>query len=103
MRVFRCLLLLPGVAEPQVLVLVEEDGTLPILQALVGGIVDCVSLQPDFDMWVHDEGRLLGLQPNRFNLCGNIVVTRSDDEGNTRSLDDLDVHRLKRLLSHVRV
>ena len=101
MKPFRCLLLIPGVREPQVLTLVEEDGTLPILQALVGGCVDCVSLAPDFDCWVHDEGLLLGLMPNRLRLVGNIVVTRNDEEGNTRSLDDLDVHRLRTLLARL--
>ena len=104
MRPFRCLLLIPRVMEPQVLTLCEDDGgTLPLLQALVGGCVDCVSLARDFDLWVHDEGRLLGLMTNRFNLAGNIVVTRTNEEGATLGLDDLDVHRLRALLAKVPV
>ena len=104
MKPFRCILLIPGVHEPQVLTFCEDDeGTLPILQGLVGGLVDCVSLAPDFDLWCHDSGLLLGLQRNRFRLAGNVVVTRSDEEGRTKSLDDLDVHRLRALLSRVPV
>ena len=103
MKPFRCLLLLPGISEPSVLTLCEDDdGTLPILQGLVGGYVDRVVLSPGFDLWCHDEGRLLGLMPNRFNLCGNVVVTREED-GETKPLSDLDVYRLKGLPSKVPV
>jgi hypothetical protein len=31
------------------------------------------------------------------------TATRTDDDGNTRSLEDLDIHRLKTLPSHVPV
>lgn len=99
-KTLRVLLLHPGIAEPYDLTVVcDVDGSsLTPLQALVGGLIECVSLTKDHDMWIHEEGRLLGLCPNRAGLVGPIVVTRNDDEGNTRSLDEIDVQRLRPLL-----
>lgn len=70
-----------------------------LLQALVGGLIECVSLSPIYDLWVNEEGLLLGLARNRGHLCGPIVVTRTNDAGETVDLDDLDIHRLKELLA----
>lgn len=65
MRRFRCLYLIPGIREPQVLTLVQEEGTLPLLQALVGGLIEYVSLTPVYDLWVNEEGLMLNLTRNR--------------------------------------
>jgi hypothetical protein len=54
---------------------------------------------PIYDLWFNEEGRLLDLPPNRGRLVGPIVVTRTNDAGETVGLDDLDIHRLKGLLS----
>jgi hypothetical protein len=97
---FRVLYLIPGIREPQVLTLLQdEEGTLPLLQSLVGGLIECVRIGHGFDAWINEEGRLLGLSSNRWNLVGPVVVCRSDDEGRTLPLDDLDVHRLRGLLA----
>lgn len=41
-----------------------SDGSLPHLQHAVGGCVDVVALSEDLDMWVNDEGLLIGLPVN---------------------------------------
>ncbi len=79
----------------------DEAGTLPHLAA-VGGYVDVVSLSPTLDMWVNDEGLLVGLPLNRVATTelaaehghvhqvyvGPVVLTGgADAEDATRPLD----------------
>lgn len=44
---------------------IELTGGLPQMQAMVGGLVDCVELDSGLDVWFNDEGLLLGLPLNR--------------------------------------
>ena len=68
----------------------------------VGGLIECVSLPNlGIDMWVNDEGKLNGSEPNLLGtllwshaygfgtdiIVGDIVLTGGpDDEGNTTGL-----------------
>jgi hypothetical protein len=73
------------------------------LSEAVGGFIECVSLpQLDVDMWVNEEGKIRGEEPNIYAtalwihsygttdfIAGNIIITGGvDDEGNTLGLSD---------------
>ncbi len=53
-------------ASPSTLTWESPDGTLSALQGAVGGSVELVSLLPELDMWVDEEGILKGLPINPF-------------------------------------
>lgn len=46
-------------------VVVETSNDLESLQALVGGLLECVPMQQGYDLWVNEEARLMGLPKNR--------------------------------------
>jgi hypothetical protein len=74
------------------------------LQKYVGGLVDVVSIAPDMDAWVNDDGIMLGLEPNLHAtfllsyltdrqlaqpLFGPVVFTGgADADGETQPLTD---------------
>lgn len=80
----------------------------------VGGLIECVSLPNlGIDMWVNDEGKLNGSEPNLMGtllwshaygfgtdiIYGDIVLTGSaDDEGNTLGLSQENLIALYNLL-----
>ncbi|MED4262009.1 DUF3846 domain-containing protein [Priestia aryabhattai] len=78
----------------------KVSDTLSLLQDHVGGYVDCVHFE-GIDIWCHDEGMLLGLEPSLIikndpsprltqrdiMLAGPIIMTSHDDEGETVSLN----------------
>ena len=77
----------------------KVSDTLSLLQDQVGGYVDCVHFE-GIDIWCHDEGMILGLEPSLIikndpspriterdiMLAGPIIITSHDDEGGTVSL-----------------
>lgn len=95
-------------------VTLPADKILSGLQAAVDGTVDCVAL-PDLgiDMWVNDEGLILGLDPNfhasLFARCagatqplyfGDVIFTGGPDaEGDTTSLPEGVAEGLARLVT----
>lgn len=84
------------------------------LQAAVDGTVDCVHLpELGIDMWVNDEGLILGLDPN-FHASlfaraagasqplyfGDVILTGGpDDDGDSTSLPDVVVEGLAQLVA----
>ncbi|RKQ18926.1 DUF3846 domain-containing protein [Ureibacillus endophyticus] len=76
----------------------------------VGGYIERIPFIDEFervgiDVWINEEGKLIGLPSTlRINdsertidiICGNIVFTRCDDEGNTIGLKDEDIELIKR-------
>lgn len=67
--------------EPEV-VTIKND--LQTFQSLVGGYIEGVSLSPTAYIFINEEGKLLGLEPNRrFNrdiLVGTILIVGADHE-----------------------
>jgi len=39
----------------------SEDGVLKELQSLVGGLVECIGIDHEADLWVNEEGLLTGM------------------------------------------
>ena len=75
------------------------------LSTAVNGMIELVSISEDIDMWLNEEGKLIGLEPNviatmlfykafsQFDIVmGNVIITGgSDDEGNTIGLSDASI------------
>lgn len=90
---------------------VQGAPTFEMLQGYVGGYIDAVNCWGDVDtrrvdMYVHDEGLLLGLRPTLVveygnardgstaqPLVGSIVVTATDHEGETVAMTGGEVER----------
>jgi len=78
----------------------------------VNGLVELVSLNRDIDMWVNEEGKVIGLEPNLFAtliwkkvfpnpdvIMGNVVITGgADSEGNTVGLSDASIMEILNLI-----
>ena len=77
-------------------------------QQLVGGYIECISPfnDMDVDLVCNEEGKLIGLRPNRRLsdkgnkevydiICGNFFLVSFDDEGNFKSLSDEQIEKIK--------
>lgn len=90
---------------------VEEmviDNDLEALHDAVGGYIECISpfSDMDVDLVCNEEGKLMGLRPNRVLmdkktkqhydlLVGNFFLVSFDDEGNFKSLTDEQIDKIK--------
>ena len=86
-------------------------GTLKHLQEAVGGLVDVVALARDMDMWVNDEGLVIGLPINeaataiahqhgtrhQFYVGTAVFTGGCNEEGDTLPLTEEQADRLTRL------
>lgn len=86
----------------------ERGGSYEVLSGAVGGYIECVSVKDDLDMWVNEEGKLIGLPLNPIGtrvwrevygptdvIAGDIIFTGGvDDEGETLGLSDIHIARL---------
>jgi hypothetical protein len=75
------------------------------LSTAVNGMIELVSINEDIDMWLNEEGKLIGLEPNiiatmlfykafsQFDVVmGNVIITGGSDEyGNTMGLSDASI------------
>jgi hypothetical protein len=68
-------LFIPATGEPRTIILPKENAHKTIHE-LIGGWFDCVSLSDEVVMYVHDEGLLIGLDPNvtASTLYGNPIA-----------------------------
>lgn len=84
------------------------------LYEAVNGLVELVSLNRDIDMWLNEEGKLLGLPINSIAtliweqvfaktdiIAGNVIITGgADDEGNTIGLSDESITEVMLLIQN---
>jgi hypothetical protein len=71
-----------------------ETLDLKTMQELVGGPIECLSLAEGVDMFFNENGRLIGLPPNRlisnrngqFDILGDAIIVASTPEGETVGL-----------------
>lgn len=72
--------------------IVEIPSTLEALQKVVGGYIEAVQVGPfqrmGLHLYVNEEGLLLGLPFNRFNLVGPILVSKMNAEGDDVGLTE---------------
>lgn len=95
-----------NVGEPPKVETIESD--YKAMQAVVGGLFDCVRLPNNIDMWVNDEGLILDLplnlrmyyQGELYNMiCGNAFFASTNDEGDTVALNDEQIEFIQKALS----
>jgi hypothetical protein len=88
--------------KPEVITL---ENTLEAMQAFVGGLIDCIPIDDtteDVVMVLNDEGKLMGLEPNRWLwdgldfLVGSAFLAAGDAEGNLASLTEQQIERYSR-------
>ena len=86
----------------------ERGESYSVLSGAVGGYIECVSLASDLDMWVNEEGKLMGLPVNPIGtrmwraafgptdvIVGDIIFTGGvDKNGETLGLSDRHIERL---------
>jgi hypothetical protein len=78
-----------------------KEASYEAIKSAVGGWIECVSLRDDLDMYVNEEGKLLGLPVNATAtsiweahygptdiIVGDVILTGgADDEGDTLGLN----------------
>ncbi len=67
------------------------------LQELVGGYIETVTLATDVVLSCNEDGRLMGLPPNAWGICGTLVIVGAQDAEFT-DLTERDAHHLLGLL-----
>ncbi len=67
------------------------------LQEAVGGLVEIVHLCDNCHILCNEEGKIFGLEPNRFYgediIVGNMYIIKIDEDGDIISLSDEDVKK----------
>ena len=89
----------------------ELENELDALQKAVSigadyqGLIEIISLSNDICILCNEEGKLIGLEPNRRLgndiLCGIFYVTGQDDDGNLTSLDVMSMAYYKKIFSEI--
>jgi hypothetical protein len=71
------------------------ENSLESFQKIVGGYIEYYRLfesRPLLGIYINEEGKLLGLEPNLYTggdfIVGTVVAISTDPYGNTRGLDD---------------
>jgi hypothetical protein len=89
-----------------------NDTCYKTLSGAVGGLIECVALAKDIDMWVNEEGKVFGLDlnphatrlfQNTFGfidpIAGDVIITGgADDEGETLGLSDESIDEITNFL-----
>lgn len=98
MKTIRVVVARPG-CEP---VVASIGNNLDAMQGVVGGYIELVPVN-GLDLWVNEEGLLIGLPFNRMiggtPMVGTILVASSNEEGDTIGLTDAQVASAMALLS----
>lgn len=82
------------------------------ISTAVNGMIEVVSLNQDIDMWVNEEGKLIGLEPNTIAtliwnevfpnkdvIMGNVLITGgADNAGNTTGLTEESINDIMHLI-----
>lgn len=90
------------IIEPGLLAEIREVGhDLASIQSLVGGYIEHVYFKDDIGFLIHEEGRLMGLPPNRINyygdaLVGTVVIVKTRGE-EFSSLTELEAEDLRKM------
>lgn len=76
---------------------VQLTNTLEGLQKAVGGMIEFVYLPDGFMLLLNEEGKLIGLEPNRRYeqdvLVGDVYVVKDDGEGELTSLSEEEIEQ----------
>ncbi|MCS0827407.1 DUF3846 domain-containing protein [Cytobacillus firmus] len=91
---------------------IEMVHSLEDMQAIVGGWLERVRITDDIDLWINEEGLLQELPLNFVtfvvkdgepqpvhSIVGNVFFASHDEEGETISLNDIQIKRIKKMFS----
>ena len=84
--------------------IIDITGELQELQQIVGGTIDVIDPYEDEIIFIlNDEGKMLGLPPNRrindwITIHGTFLICGSDKEGNTIGLTDEQTKRYTEIM-----
>lgn len=90
----------------------EIENTLEAKQKYVQGLIQVISLNSQIDIICNDEGKLMGLEPNRAFMdgedildifVGDILACRHDAEGNFTSIKEEDIPIIESMLLPIRI
>ena len=90
----------------------EIENSLEAKQKYVQGLIQVISLNSQIDIICNDEGKLIGLEPNRAFmdgedildiLVGDILACRHDAEGNFTSIKEEDIPIIESMLLPIRI
>lgn len=90
----------------------EIENSLEAKQKYVKGLIQVVSLNSQIDIICNDEGKIIGLEPNRAFmdgedildiLVGDILACRHDAEGNFTSIKEEDIPIIESMLLPIRI
>ena len=79
---------------------IEIGNSYELLRNAVGGWIECANVEHNIDIWLNEEGKLIGLEPNRLAtalfwdkwgigtdiIVGNVFLATNDEEGETIGL-----------------
>ena len=79
----------------------EIKDELDVLQGIVGGLIECISIGNNIDMVCNEEGKLIGLEPhlmvNNDIICGDVFFVGVDG-ADFVSLTDEQIDYINRVL-----
>lgn len=85
------------------------EHSLENMQRFVGGWVQALSVTPSIALWMNEEGKMQGLEPNFYLVdgdekpfdivVGNVLIAGTDSEGETISLTDEEIEELQERFS----
>lgn len=90
----------------------EIENSLEAKQKYVQGLIQVISLNSQIDIICNDEGKLIGLEPNRAFMdgedildifVGDILACRHDAEGNFTSIKEEDIPIIESMLLPIRI
>ena len=90
----------------------EIENSLEAKQKYVKGLIQVVSLNSQIDIICNDEGKLIGLEPNRAFMdgedildifVGDILACRHDAGGNFTSIKEEDIPIIESMLLPIRI
>lgn len=91
------------------MVVERDEVTLDDMQEMVGGMIECLHVGGNVDMWLNDEGKLLDLPLNLIlanedrgvldTIHGDIFFAGSDDSGELVGLKDGELTWIQNKLS----
>lgn len=81
------------------------EDSLDNLQRFVGGYVQAIRVNSSITLWINEEGKQMGLEPNFYlvkedgkpydMVVGNVLIAGTDDEGDSASLTDEEIQELQ--------
>ena len=88
---------------------IEVGNSYELLRNAVGGWIECANVEHNIDIWLNEEGKLIGLEPNRLAtalfwdkwgigtdiIVGDVFLATNNEEGETIGLNKEQIDYLQ--------